>query len=679
MATAAKRPDRPARAARAPSLPPLSRPATSALAAFTAIAIAVTVTFAIYDTDVWNHLAVGRAIWALHRVPTTQIWTWPTYGAPNVLPSWLFVASLWPVWKAAGVSGLFAWRWVTTLAAFALLWVAARRMGARGAWALFALFWCALLYRYRSQPRPETLVAILMAAQVLVLESRRRMDAAASGLDPAWALVPIAWLWANLHPSYWVGFALSAFYFADTFVPGREGHAAARRASLVLAVAACIVVSFANPFGWQALAEPFRYWLYWRHEPIYQIIGELRPVNWAVYSRSLLPAWLAALALLAIRHWRRHGFDLAQLLVYAMFVEQGLATQRFLSYAAILTAPFFARDLDEWLAEASWPAAWRTGPAQAGLVALFSAIAWLPTLGDPVIRPGWGLADDSAPRGACDWIRDHGVRGRCFHPFERGGYLLYRFWPEKDRLPFMDIHQAGTTEDRAYAALALAQPPMFVKLDDKYHFDWMLLDRVEVPGENVLESATADSAHFALVYLDDVAALYLRRQGPMAALAAREGFRLLPAGEIGRRALLDRCQADSSLRAVVRADLERAAREGAPRNGTALDFLAWLDLADERWAQAREHLLAAQRAQPSLYRVHERIGIAWLMERQPGKALAEFQAEQRAPGHTPLVPLRLGQAYAALGRRDEARAAYTKALEVPLTQAAARESLAALH
>jgi len=59
---------------------------------------------------------------------------------------------------------------------------------------------------------------------------------------------------------------------------------------------------------------------------------------------------------------------------------------------------------------------------------------------------------------AGDFIARNGIRGRFFNHFELGGYLLWRFWPERDRLPFMDVHQAGTRRERSAYTQALVSP-----------------------------------------------------------------------------------------------------------------------------------------------------------------------------------------------------------------------------
>ena len=180
-----------------------------------AFAIALSVTYPLNDPDLFQHLTAGKAIWRLHRIPLQHLWTWPSYGKPEVLPSWLFAALIWPLWANAGVWGLFAWRWLTTLGAFGLLWATARRLGGRGVAPLLALVVCALVYRQRTQMRPETLVAVLLALELWVLESGR------AGKDRSGWLVGVALVWANVHISYYLGFVLVGAFDDGTIDGGR--------------------------------------------------------------------------------------------------------------------------------------------------------------------------------------------------------------------------------------------------------------------------------------------------------------------------------------------------------------------------------------------------------------------------------------------------------------------------
>src|SRR5881396_1681173 len=80
-----------------PAYPPIParHPAFLAAGGVATIGICLSVGFRIHDPDIWQHLAVGRAIWSTHSIPMYNVWVWPAYGTPAVLPSWGFRALLW--------------------------------------------------------------------------------------------------------------------------------------------------------------------------------------------------------------------------------------------------------------------------------------------------------------------------------------------------------------------------------------------------------------------------------------------------------------------------------------------------------------------------------------------------------------------------------------------------------
>ena len=57
-----------------------------------ALCLVVSASYVLYDTDLWQHLVMGKAIWSLGGVPHTNLWTWPQYGEPYFLSSWGFRA-----------------------------------------------------------------------------------------------------------------------------------------------------------------------------------------------------------------------------------------------------------------------------------------------------------------------------------------------------------------------------------------------------------------------------------------------------------------------------------------------------------------------------------------------------------------------------------------------------------
>jgi Flp pilus assembly protein TadD len=272
---------------------------------------------------------------------------------------------------------------------------------------------------------------------------------------------------------------------------------------------------------------------------------------------------------------------------------------------------------------------------------------------------------------------EHDVRGRGFNFFELGGYLNWRFWPVRDRLPFMDIHQAGTPLDRTLLAFASADSSAWQRLDDERRFDYVVISTRTKEGDRLLEVLDRDTTRWALVNWDDAAALYLRRDGRMAALAERERFRVMPGGTGRLGPLSAQATADSTVRSALRRELERAIASSR-WNGSASNRLAMIDLFEGRYHDSRSHLMAARAARDDIPFFDERMGQAWLLDGRAREAEACFRRARRGGTRSPNVDLLLARALQAQGRRAEAIEAYRLAMGHPETQAAARDSLAAL-
>jgi hypothetical protein len=661
-------------AAPAPSAAGLSvrHPALWLGALVAAACVVISVGFPLWETDFWQHLLVGKVIWSLGTIPTTQLWSWPTYGAPEVNPSWGFSALIYPVWQAGGLTGLFIWRWATSLVAFALLWFAARRMGARGFVPFVVIAIAALTWRYRSQIRPETFEAVLIALQIWILESRRH-----GGRDRSMWLIPLQWVWVNTHLSSYLGLMMIGFHVLHDVLAARRPHPAYAPAARRLALIglAALAVSLINPYGWRALAQPFEYVLFWRHEAIYQGIAELQPLfpfAWQSKIATGLPALIVLWPALALLRWRRHGLDVVELLACAAYTAMALSTVRFAGFYALVATPFLARDVSEWLARMPRPAALRAPLAGAAISAVLCVGLSLPEWSREPGAFGIGLDERRMPVAASDFILEHDIRGRGFSPFYFGGYLLWRFWPERERLPFMDIHQSGTPEERERYMRMFTHPDGWREMDARYRFDYAVLDAAQhdLARDHSRDQLDEDPA-FALVFRDDAAAVYVRREGRHAALAERMEYRYVPGGE----ALLGRfgraAETDTAFRAGARAELERRVAS-SPWNAEAHSLLANIAFVDRDLAAARVHLEAALAADPRMFGAHERLALIAMQEGRVADAARELEAELGIGMGSPLLARRLAEVYMKLGRRDEAREWFGKAgIEGPASGAAA--------
>jgi hypothetical protein len=692
-------------------------PAFAFAALVAALCVVLSVSWALFDTDVWQHLTVGRAIWTLHTIPKTQLWTWPTYGAPDVNASWGFRALIWPLWSAFGWAGLTAWRWSSTLAAFTLLWLAARCMGAKGYAPFVVVVLCSLVYRMRSQIRPETLVAVLVAAEILVLETRRAavrtwgetravthaasgggeaaasIPASAAPADPRAWLVLIALLWANAHISYWMGLAIQGIYLlgapeprdvpsASPLSQWRLGRFGTPFAILALSVLASLV----NPWGWQALWQPFDYYLNWRHEPIFKTIGELGPIVWQQNLTNGLPALLAGWLALALWRARRRGIDFAEAMMFVLFTALALSTQRFVGFLALVAVPYLARDLDLWQRTSREPHPREEPPREraarpwfGAFVAAFACVAvgaaeW----SRPDLPLGLGPMWKTVPVKACDFVEAHGVRGRSFNQFAEGGYMAWRFWPDRSRLPFMDIHQSGTRQDRYWYAWAMQDSAAWRVLDDKYTFDWVLLFTRQNANDHLIERLNADRERWAVVFTDDGGTLFMRRNGSQAALVDSFEYRFLPVGLRGLKEVLPRCESDSVLRRRIESELRRAMRD-SPWSARARALLAPLVSMDGDDAETRRLLDQAIALDAQAPMAHGYLAQLDLTEGRVAEARDEFNRAILIEGEDAYLASGLARAHAALGDLDAARKWYARAIAHEPANATWRDSLAALE
>jgi len=654
----------------------------------TALLVAVVVTIPISDPDLWQHLTVGRMMWRTHSIPQTHLWSWPTYGEREVLPSWLFRAVLWPVYAVGGVNGLFVWRWATTLAAFAIGWAGARRMGARGFSPLFAAVLGAMVDRARTQARPETLVAPLFALAIYALVRRRagaRLRLAGRGLDPALLLIPVTWIWVNAHLSYWLAFLLLGAAWLDD----RWGRRAPEENSgsmptappalpgpgLIAIGVIAAVLAFINPFGWRALWQPFEYFLFWRHEPIFRNIGELAPVDWSINLKNGLPVLVVAWPALAL--WRTFSGrrDVLELVLCGVLLPLTLGGSRFMSFLAVASAPFLGRDLAEFSARAArgLTAAWpRLGAA---LVAI--ALLATPLFADARYWFGTGFDLRRYPVGACDFIEREGLRGRIYNAFFHGGYLLWRFWPDRGRLPFMDIHVSGTRADRDDEAYARGMESAWRDLDARRRFEIFVGPRYASTDVDFLDRRDRDST-WALVFVDDATALYVRREPKFAAVLAGHEYRALCGGQKKMEALQARAMTDSVVRGRLARELDRAIRESRASSRT-LYVRGTLAAFDGRLAAATADFRQALAIDPDVRRAHEGLGAIALAQGDAQAAVREFRAEGAMGDWPQGARARLGDAYAALHDWGHAAGAWRAELRADPANTEARDSLAALE
>jgi hypothetical protein len=292
-----------------------------------------------------------------------------------------------------------------------------------------------------------------------------------------------------------------------------------------------------------------------------------------------------------------------------------------------------------------------------------------------LVRPdlpfGIGLVPSSYPRYSCDFMARHGIRGRVLNSFDYGGYMLWRFWPEQSRLPFMDIHQAGTARERYGYMYAHAREEGWRAFKDQYAPDVVLVRRLGLPRDSLKDFVDRDTS-WALVFADDVAALYVRRQSVPQALLDRHAYVLVSGGRAGL-ARIAQGVGDSSFRKALRPELDRMIAE-SPLNSIACSFRATVNICDRRLAEAEADIEHAHTVDSLVPFYHYTIGRIALLRGNLRSALAHYQEQERlTPGSD--FEMSIAQLQLRLGNVRQAKSLYDKLNRSGVDAPALRDSL----
>lgn len=408
--------------------------------------------------DLWWHLALGEAYTegglALEEDPLFH--TAP--GQPTVPHEWLFQVGVHAIERSLGFHGLRAVH--VLLVSAILVWSLAifrRAAGGLAPAALASAVLVALSWYRLFQFRPELLSLLAILGLYQWVLKRREPPGWSSGAAALLLLV----VWANAHSIFAVGLALLLAALAGAGLEAALAHAThgasgvaatlrARRLALLLLLG--VLVTALNPRGFAQhmtfftesasgdiwlLRDDFLPW-----NPFQPVQGNaaLRVYSWLV-ADALLLAFVATAGSAAIRWLRERSpaalraLDAPHLALALAGLAAMLVAARF-HWLALFPLLYLLRALRLRTAEASRAAwAWVCAGACTVVALGFPRGVELEAFRRELIaepngywRSPW--LDARYCGSAMRFLRDQGLKGRMFHPFNLGGFLGYWLAPE---------------------------------------------------------------------------------------------------------------------------------------------------------------------------------------------------------------------------------------------------------
>lgn len=467
------------------------------------------------DFDLPFHLAVGRQAVAhggLERVDDLSF-THPTVRYAELAAD----VPLYAVMRSGGPLALQLLGGLAALATATLLYGRLRREGPL-ALAGVALAVGAIDAYWLVRPATLSFVALagllwLLHAQAAPLPRRRALGLAAGQL----ALLA---LWANLHGFVVLGAGVAlghgAYRALCALARGRAGawlpaDAGARGGLSLLTGLLGVAAVLLNPAGPELLLAPLR-----TQQDFTRITEWATTTPSFLYAHAPLTGLVLLLSVLALALGRGPcgrlptALQLGTLLLGLVLARSAV---RLLPVAVLLLTPVWVERLS-WLVPRHAASRWLT----ASLTLLVGPWLWRSS----TVSHGVGFEPAHFPIGACEYVRSARLQGNPYNFLPYGGYLAWALHPEQRVL--VDgrttwVHERDKLD--AYFAAERSQAA-FDALADRYRLEWALVRASE--GEPFGRGLV--DGRWAMLYWDDASAVYVRREGPNAALAAR-GYQLL--------------------------------------------------------------------------------------------------------------------------------------------------------
>jgi hypothetical protein len=505
----------------------------------------------IVDPDVFQHVAVGRALLAhpgqVGRSSFHDLYPGRAYVEDKPLSS--VVAAVAD--RVGGESGIAIYQLLLP-ALVAAAWFALLRAAGSDPWTALAGTSLALVAAaYRLEPRPDTWShALLALTAVMVLRLPLR--------HLRWSLPLLFALWTNLHGYWLTGIAVlvaAALAAVLETAPGPVGAGRGAALRLLGLAAVCILACGIHPQGWRAITWPIEQLSVLRHHPeLRAAIVEFQPTTalfegasvWhavaalafplaglvAAFRRRPLPAGARAILGLAgaaawmlscpagLAPWP-YRLTSALTLMAAFELPSAIRERRWFPVlawtAALAMALPLVRNLtllpplSLWVLAPRWGLPARVAPALAAIVLAAAAWARLSDRLPPgtVRAPGWtgwGIARDVVPVGAAAHLAADPPAGRIFNDFQSGGLLLAR-------LPGRRVFIAGNTSLYPPQHLTLYRSEVMTgripvdALPARFGIDTIVLEHASLETPRLL-AGLARSRGFHLVFLDEAAAVF---------------------------------------------------------------------------------------------------------------------------------------------------------------------------
>jgi hypothetical protein len=457
--------------------------------------------FPLFNADAYGHLAQGRQIVALGRVPQVDLFSfWQPAPQPWKNYEWAYDWVTWLVYDHLGANALILLKCLA-LGAFGYLLVKladrlAHRADLAAPLTLTALLLALPVARFRFTTRPQ-IIGLLLPAILLVgigalyedrLSSRRK----------AWVLGALGLthvVWVNSHGSHLFGVAITLIFVAFSF----------RTAAFRWMVGLLLIQGAATgctPFGFSIAIDAVSHVL----RPEYRELV----VEWAAWApkdplRLLVAPMVSAVFVLAAMRPVTRGsrFGVAYGVLCVLLSVMAFRSMRFVAHQLLFCAPFIAAGLSQL------PGLARMRHSVVGLigVAAASSALWMMQM-VPALGFGFGEPKREYPWASAEVVEQTVEHPRIVASIQDSWFLMFAVPSGKllidGRVPYYGPEMIQRV------AQSFTDPRLFAEQLSAYDVNTVVIDHTR--SDHIVATEYLSSREdWALAFVEDGHSLFVRR------------------------------------------------------------------------------------------------------------------------------------------------------------------------
>lgn len=467
-----------------------------------------------FTQDLGRHLLLGNIILETGSVPKTNLFSYTHPDFPFINTHYLSEVIFYVVTDLFGLTGLLLLMALLATATFSMLFILAiRRVRMPLLTCAVSLLFLPLLFE-RTDLRPEIFSFFLTSVFLVILYRYRKAHTRLIFL-----LIPLMFLWVNLHIYFILGIALIGIFLIDLAVEHRRSLRSRRVLLLCLVLLGACAATLLNPNGIQGALYPFRVlenYGYTIEEN--QTVFFLEGIGFTKPSFPYLKFSVLLLGIVLTVNIKR-----AKPVDWLLFLAG-----TYLAFSAVRNIPLFALlTLIPLIDNAAILIRKLPHPSQHRLrllraVALLAIIVLLLLrLQDNAQR---GI-DPAVPQGAkagVDFFVSNNLSGPIYNNFDIGSYLIYRLYP-KERV-FVDGRPEAYPKDFFQSVYIPMQEDeaVFAEQDKQYNFQTIFFSHTDqTPWAQKFLTSILRNPRYSVVYLDDTIIILLKNNERHAQLIRR--------------------------------------------------------------------------------------------------------------------------------------------------------------